>query len=120
MAKKLVITMVVFVLLGACVFGVGALASSQVSAPQPITPDAPCPATGCASGACHGFGNVPEPDSVHTMVCPEVGCASVECHAWDSLVDGGYRAASDASLNLWILAPVVLVAALAFIVRKAR
>lgn len=76
-----------------------------------IEADSPCPVAGCASGACHGFGNVPVPDGVHEMACPEATCASVECHAWDSLI-GRYHQASDASLNLWILTPVVLVAAL--------
>ena len=37
----------------------------------------------------------------------------------DSLV-GRYHQASDASLNVWILAPVVLVVALVLIVRKVR
>ncbi len=75
------------------------------------------PAVGCASGSCHGFGDVPEPDGVHEMACPEAGCASVECHAWDTLATR-YHRASDASLNLWILAPVVLVGLLVLIVRK--
>ena len=51
------------------------------------------------------------------MACPEAGCASIECHAWDTLATR-YRRASDASLNLWILAPVVLVGLLVLIVRK--
>lgn len=67
----------------------------------------PCPATGCASGECHDYANVPGPDGVHEMVCPESTCSSAECHAWDTLVSGGYRSASDASLNLWVLGPVV-------------
>ena len=52
------------------------------------------------------------------MTCPEAGCSSVECHAWETLVGGGYRRASDASMNLWFVGPVVLVVALVLIVRK--
>lgn len=117
--RKLLITLVTFAVVGACVFGAGALASPDVSLPQPITADSPCPATGCASGDCHGFDAVPAPDGVHEMTCPEAGCASVECHAWDTLA-GRYHQASDASMNLWILAPVVLVIALVLVVRKVR
>ena len=47
----------------------------------------------------------------------EAGCASVECHAWDSLTTR-YHQASDASLNLWLLAPAALVVGLVLIVRK--
>lgn len=77
----------------------------------------PCPAVGCASGSCHGFDDVPEPDGVHEMTCPEASCASTECHAWDTLATRYYQA-SDASLNLWVLAPVALVVGLVLIVRK--
>ena len=59
----------------------------------------------------HGFDNVPEPDGAHEMTCPEASCADVACHAWDSLTTR-YHQASDASLNLWILAPVALVVGL--------
>ena len=71
---------------------------------------------GCASGECHGFDDVPEPDGVHEMDCPEVACSSVECHAWESLMTG-YRQASDASLNVWVLAPVTFVVVLVAMVR---
>ena len=88
------------------------------SAVLSIAADSPCPAAGCASGECHGFGAVPEPDGVHEMVCPEAGCAyTVECHAWDSLA-GRYRQASDASLNLWILMPTVPVLGLWLMARR--
>lgn len=90
---------------------VAGLAAAPESGVHPIGPDSPCPAAGCASGSCHGFGAVPEPDGVHEMACPEASCASAECHAWDALV-GRYHQASDASLNLWILMPVVLVVVL--------
>lgn len=45
-------------------------------------------------------------DGIHEMNCPEASCSSVECHAWDTLTSR-YHQASDASLNLWILAPIV-------------
>ena len=77
---------------------------------RPIPPARP-------SGSCHGFDDVPEPDGVHEMTCPEASCASTECHAWDTLATRYYQA-SDASLNLWVLAPVALVVGLVLIVRK--
>ena len=116
MFKKLLVTLVAFLLAGACVLAAGA-AAEPATGVRPIEAYSPCPAVGCASGSCHGFGDVPEPDGVHEMACPEAGCASVECHAWDTLATR-YRRASDASLNLWILAPVVLVGLLVLIVRK--
>ena len=116
MFQKLLVTLVAFLLAGACVLAAGA-AAEPATGVRPIEADSPCPAVGCASGSCHGFGDVPEPDGVHEMACPEAGCASVECHAWDTLATR-YRRASAASLNLWILAPVVLVGLLVLIVRK--
>ncbi len=118
MAKKLFVTLAAFLLVGACVFVAGAVIDPSVGLPQAIEPDSPCPATGCASGACHGFDDVPEPDGVHEMTCPEASCASTECHAWNSLTTR-YHQASDASLNLWVLAPVALAAGLVALVRKA-
>ena len=97
---------------------VAGLVAAPESGVHPIGPDSPCPAAGCASGSCHGFGAVPEPDGVHEMACPEASCASAECHAWDALV-GRYHQASDASLNLWILAPTALVLVLWLLVRKS-
>lgn len=85
--------------------------------PQPIAADSACPAAGCASGSCHGYEAVPEPDGVHEMSCPEASCSSVACHAWDTLVTR-YNRPSDSSLNVWIMAPVVIVVALVLIVRK--
>lgn len=119
MARKAVIALVVFALAGLCVFAAGAAADPSVGLPQRIEADSPCPATSCASGECHGFDNVPEPDGIHDMACPEATCASVECHAWNTLATR-YHQASDASLNLWILAPAVLVVGLVLIVRKVR
>lgn len=120
MVKKILVTFAALAIIGACVLGAGALAQPDVAPlPVPIEADSPCPATGCASGTCHGFDNVPEPDGIHEMVCPEAGCAAVECHAWDTLATR-YHQASDASLNLWIIMPVVLVIALLIVVRKVR
>ena len=116
MVRRFLITLAAFAVVGACVFAVG-IAADPATGIRAVEVDSPCPAVGCASGSCHGFGDVPEPDGVHEMACPEAGCASVECHAWDTLATR-YRRASDASLNLWILAPVVLVGLLVLIVRK--
>ena len=118
MIRKFAITLAAFALVCACALGAGALAE-PATAVLPIGEGSACPAAGCASGECHGFDAVPEPDGVHEMSCPEASCASVECHAWDSLV-GRYHQASDASLNVWILAPVALVVGLVLIVRKVR
>lgn len=117
MVRKLAVTLTVFLLVGLCVFGAGLAADAAVGPPQAITADSPCPAVGCASGECHGFDNVPAPDGVHEMSCPEASCSSLECHAWDTLATR-YHQASDASLNLWVLAPVALVVGLVLIVRK--
>lgn len=91
-------------------------AVDSTSAIHAITADSPCPVTGCASGTCHGFEDVPSPDGVHEMVCPEVSCASLECHAWDSLISS-YRQASDASLNIWILMPTIFVIVVLALIR---
>lgn len=116
--KKILIFFAAFALVVACIFGAGMLIepATRISA---ITPDSSCPAAGCASGQCHGFDDVPAPDGVHEMICPEASCASTECHAWESLT-GRYHQASDASLNVWVLAPVVLVVGLVLLVRKVR
>ena len=115
MPKKLVAAAVLAALVVATATVGFALAPS--SAIRPIAADSLCPAAGCASGACHGFDAVPEPDGVHEMMCPEAGCASVECHGWDSLI-GRYHQASDMSLNVWILMPVALVLGLWLLVRR--
>ena len=119
MVKKTLVTLAAFLLVGAAVFGAGALADPSVGLPRAIAEDSPCPATSCASGSCHGFDDVPEPDGATEMACPEASCASVECHAWDTLADRYYRP-SDASLNLWGLAPVALVVGLVLLVKKVR
>ena len=119
MVKKTLITLAAFLVVGACVFGVGMLADPSVGLPQAVAEDSPCPATSCASGECHGFGDVPEPDGATEMECPEAACASVECHAWDTLTER-YCSPSDASLNLWLLAPTALVVGLVLLVKKVR
>ncbi len=113
--KKAFITIGVFALFAVLVVVAGIVAD-PTTAVHAIAPDSPCPVTGCASGECHGFDNVPQPDGIHEMVCPEAGCASTECHAWDSLI-GRYHQASDASLNVWILMPVALVIGLIVMMR---
>ena len=117
MVRKFAIALAVFLLAGACVFAAGAAADPSVGPPRPIEEGSPCPATRCASGECHGFGDVPEPDGVHGMECPKASCESAECHAWDTLMDR-YHQPSDASLNLWVLAPVALVVGLVLLVKK--
>lgn len=120
MSKKLICVVAAFALIAACVFGaVGAL-STSVGAPQPIDESSACPATGCASGQCHDYASVPVPDGVHEMTCPESTCSSSECHAWETLVGGGYRGASDASLNLWVLGPVVFFGGLVLLLKRMR
>lgn len=117
MTRKLTVTLLAFLLVGVCCFGAAACIDSSVGAPQPITAESRCPVAGCANESCHGFDDVPQPDGVHEMLCPENGCASVECHAWDTLMSRYYQA-SDASLNLWILTPVLLVLALVMLVKR--
>lgn len=116
MLRKVTVSFLAFLLVGACVIGVGMLADPTVGLPMNIVSESPCPASGCASGECHGYGDVPNPDGVHELKCPEASCSDVECHAWDSLI-GRYHQASDASLNLWILAPVTLVIGLVLLVK---
>lgn len=115
MIRKTILALAAFLLVGACTFGVGTFLEPE-TAVLPIEADSPCPAVGCASGECHGFDDVPEPDGIHEMDCPEATCSSVECHAWDTLLDG-YRQADDASLNVWVLAPVAFVVGLVVMVR---
>lgn len=116
MPKKLLAALALLAAIAAAIAAGFALAPD--SAIRPIAADSPCPAAGCASGACHGFDAVPEPDGAHEMMCPEAGCASVECHGWNSLI-GRYHQASDMSLNVWVLMPVTLVLGLWLLVRRA-
>ena len=118
MVKKLLCVVFAFALASACVFAAAGVSSESVGVPQHIGVASPCPATGCAGGECHDYANGPGPDGVHEMVCPESTCASVECHAWETLVGGGYRSASDASLNLWVLGPVVFFGGLVLLLKR--
>lgn len=118
MLKRLICTIAAFALVAACVFLAASVSSKSVAAPQAIDASSPCPATGCASGECHDYANVPQPDGVHEMSCPESSCASTDCHAWGTLTSGGYRSASDASLNLWVLGPVVFFGGLILLLKR--
>lgn len=111
-------------LLAAAVVGavvVGAVGVGFAVAPDsglhPLTADVACPVAGCTNGACHGYDAVPEPDGHSEMRCPEAGCTSVECHGWETLARR-YHQASDMSLNLWILMPIVLVLGLWVVSRR--
>ncbi|MDO5024676.1 hypothetical protein [Slackia piriformis] len=116
--RKFLITLCAFMLMGAVPFGIiSCAASPEVVSVGPLEPSTPCPATSCASGQCHSFDDVPDPDGIHEMVCPEAGCESLECHAWDTLV-GRYHQASDASLNVWVVVPVGLALGLILLVKR--
>lgn len=108
-----------FLLVGGAVFLAGSMVDASMGLPRAVKSDAPCPATSCASGSCHGFDDVPDPDGVHEMACPEASCASVECHAWATLTTRYYRP-SDASMNLWLVLPVGLVVGLVLLVKRVK
>ncbi len=114
MIRRAFLALATFVVAGALALGAGFMLEPD-SAVRSIAADSPCPVVGCASGECHDYANVPEPDGVHELDCPEATCSDVECHAWDTL-QGRYKQASDASLNVWILAPAVLVVGLVLLV----
>jgi hypothetical protein len=120
MTKKLIATFIVFAIVGAVVFGAGAIASPDVVAlPGAITADSTCPVAGCTQtdGACHAAAVYPTPDGTTLMVCPHIsGCTSTECHAFDRISEAGHP--SDASLNLWIIAPTLLALGLVALVRR--
>jgi hypothetical protein len=121
MVKRAFITVFVFVLVGAVAFGAAALAApAQVALPQVITADTPCPVAGCTQpdGLCHAAAVPPEADGSFEMLCPRAaGCTDTTCHAQERLT-GHYNRPSDMSMNLWILAPVVLIVGLVLLVRK--
>ena len=117
MLRKTILIALLFLLVGICIFGIASRFDSSVGLPQPITVESKCPVAGCMNESCPGFDNIPQPDGMHEMLGPENGCASVKCHAWDAL-RSRYHQASDASLNLWILAPVVLVLVLVLLVKR--
>ena len=119
MVKKLICVIAAFALATACVFHRGErfvgkcwrTAAYRRRIAVPLRP-------GARAGSATTTRTFPAPDGVHEMVCPESTCASVECHAWDTLVSGGYRSASDASLNLWVLGPVVFFGGLILVLKK--
>ena len=121
MPKKILITLLVFIVMGVFVFGIMRLTNQQsVALPERIAPDTPCPVVGCTQpdSGCHADGPYPEPDGVILMECPrDVGCTDSQCHAWDR-IEMRRTSPNDASMNLWILAPVVLVLLLVGLVRK--
>ena len=74
MKKRLMaaaVLLAVFVVVAAAGF-----AASSGSGLRPIAADSACPAAGCASGECHGFGAVPEPDGAHAWHSTEAQLAS--------------------------------------------
>ncbi|MCI1479799.1 MAG: hypothetical protein LKH29_02805 [Eggerthellaceae bacterium] len=118
MTGRFGIVAAVIVVVAVLTLAVGATASGTSVAVEAIDVDSACPATGCASGACHGYSDVPEPDGVHELTCPVRDCSSLSCHHWDNLTSS-YRKASDASLNLWILLPSLLIGAIVLAVRRS-
>lgn len=117
---RMLVTIVVFIFVGALCFLAGSCAGQPVVAlPQAITDDTPCPVAGCTQAeACHAAAPAPEPDGNFVMSCPiDKGCASTDCHAWSHISDLRMRP-SDIAMNLWIITPVVLVLALVALVRK--
>lgn len=121
MPKKLFITVFTFLLVGVLTFVVvWATNQQEVALPEAITEATLCPVAGCTQqdGACHAANPAPEPDGSFEMNCPKVeGCSDVQCHAWER-IDSTSMRPSDSSLNLWILAPAVLVLFLMWIARK--
>ena len=119
MPKKILIATIAFVLcMGISFVVVWAARSSEVGLPQAITASSLCPVASCAADECHAADQAPQPDGTFEMLCPRVeDCASAQCHAWTALTSR-YNTPDDWSMNLWILAPVLLVIALVFIVKK--
>jgi hypothetical protein len=119
MVKGIIATCVVFIVIGFAVFGMAWAGSGQtVSLPEPITAETPCPVVGCLQpdGACHAAAPAPEPDGTFLMTCPKISCSESSCHAWDRVAVSSKP--SDASLNLWIIAPVALVLGLVILVKR--
>lgn len=125
MLRKLLLTLLSFLLatILICV-AVFTAAPTVVGLPEPINAETPCPVAGCTQtdGACHAAGPVPTPDGREVLVCPiDSGCSSQMCHAWNRIVAKETHAhPSDASLNIWILAPVILTVALIVLLRKLK
>ena len=117
MVKKILVSGIIFLTIGIFVIAAG-VASANIELPQRILAESSCPVAGCSSNSCHDYDSVPVPDGQHEMRCPRRACASVECHAWDTLTTR-YHQASDASMNLWIVAPVVFVLVLVAVMKRA-
>lgn len=121
MPKRLLMSLCTFLLVGALTFlAVWAPNQQEVALPETITEDTPCPVAGCTQpdGSCHAASPAPEPDGSFEMSCPKVqSCSDVQCHAWER-IDSTSTRPSDSSLNLWILAPAVVVLFLMWIARK--
>jgi hypothetical protein len=120
MLRRLLLALFTFGLVGALTFLVGwAVGQPTVVLPERITVTTVCPVAGCAQAdGCHAAMPAPVPDGSFEMLCPRTeGCTDVECHAWDHIKASRSRP-SDASLNLWILAPMVLVVGLVLLIRK--
>ena len=60
MFKKLLVTLVAFLLAGACVLAAGA-AAEPATGVRPIEADSPCPAVGCARGRATASTTCPSP-----------------------------------------------------------
>lgn len=73
--KKIIASLAVFLVAAVVVVGAVGMTRPDVLAVRPVTAEAPCPVVGCASGACHGFDDVPEPDGVTEMTCPRRGAS---------------------------------------------
>ena len=70
--RKLLMTLAVFALAGGLVLAAGK-AVEPATGVQAVTAESPCPVAACASGACHGFDDVPEPDGVARDDVPRGG-----------------------------------------------
>ena len=56
--RKLALTLLAFALAGGLVLAAG-VAAEPATGVRAVTAESPCPVTGCANGACHGFDDVP-------------------------------------------------------------
>jgi hypothetical protein len=120
--RNVIVTTVIFIVAAVAVFAIAAAATSSVKLPAVIDAQTPCPVAGCTQpdGSCHAGNPSPIPDGSFSMSCPKVqGCSDISCHAGNRL-STHFNKPSDASLNLWILAPVILAMGLIFLVRKMK
>ena len=116
MAKKAAVILSVFLFVGLLTVVAASLPLSDAPQLQAVTLESPCPVAACSNGSCHSYDDVPDPDGVTSLACPESSCSSTECHAWDSLINRSQ--ASDISLNLWIILPALIVAAVVLVARR--